>query len=425
MRETAGSAAAPAARCRKFRRGSFIFEPPFSVAVGTCVSSHAPRTEPYVRLSRIRLPPRVCDGESGRIRSSAFVTRAWLWVQYVLCWCVFPLAPALRSTDSAASPPQTPPQWLRFVRRLHCCRVGRGRAYALPLPARSNGSCSFPASRFPVRAPLRRRRRIDAGRKVDQPHKSELLHQPWKWILSPHRVSPFLGDERTEPTLNPAIHPMEQFSYVRLPVVVPPAAYNRVDRLDHIAEPDRSISAGQAADLILEPVHRFLPWDGVKIQWVGSSCALVCGQLEPFSLTNLVAEELEPVRDVHDAGLLRMQTDTEPLVQECARRRQRCLGFLTRATNDDEVVRPARQPIAGFGHRVIKRREINVRPQRTGNSALRNSGLGRLPRTVNDHSGFEKTADQPQNSSVADFLGNQTNQSLLVYFVKIGSQVGV
>src|SRR5215831_14233723 len=34
------------------------------VAVGTCVSSHAPRTEPYGRLSRIRLPPRVCDGEA-------------------------------------------------------------------------------------------------------------------------------------------------------------------------------------------------------------------------------------------------------------------------------------------------------------------------------------------------------------------------
>ena len=48
-----------------------------SVAVGTCVSSHAPRTEPYVRLSRIRLPPRVCDGTSCRIRSSACDTRAW------------------------------------------------------------------------------------------------------------------------------------------------------------------------------------------------------------------------------------------------------------------------------------------------------------------------------------------------------------
>src|SRR5262249_38838850 len=156
---------------------------------------------------------------------------------------------------------------------------------------------------------------------------------------------------------------MEQFSYVRLPVIVPPAAYNRVDCLDHIAKPDRSISAGQAADLILEPVHRFLPRNGVKIQWIRSSCALVCGQLEPFSLTNLVAEELEPVRDMHDAGLLRMQTDTELLVQERAGRRHRSLGFLTRATNDDEVICPARQPIAGFSHRMIKRYEINVRPQ--------------------------------------------------------------
>src|SRR5205085_3151348 len=31
---------------------------PGPVPIGTCVSSHAPRTEPYVRLSRIRLPPR-------------------------------------------------------------------------------------------------------------------------------------------------------------------------------------------------------------------------------------------------------------------------------------------------------------------------------------------------------------------------------
>src|SRR6516164_3046940 len=65
MRETPDSTAAPAARQRKFRRGSFNLNlPPFTVAVGTCVSSRAPRTEPYVRLSRIRLPPWVCDGEA-------------------------------------------------------------------------------------------------------------------------------------------------------------------------------------------------------------------------------------------------------------------------------------------------------------------------------------------------------------------------
>ena len=37
-----------------------------AVAVGTCVSSHAPRPDPYVRLSRIRLLPRVGNGTSRR-----------------------------------------------------------------------------------------------------------------------------------------------------------------------------------------------------------------------------------------------------------------------------------------------------------------------------------------------------------------------
>src|SRR5262249_23599505 len=40
------------------RRGPLACAP--SPAVGTRVSSRAPRTEPYGRLSRIRLPPRVC-----------------------------------------------------------------------------------------------------------------------------------------------------------------------------------------------------------------------------------------------------------------------------------------------------------------------------------------------------------------------------
>jgi len=92
------------------------------VAVGTCVSSHAPRPDPYVRLARIRLLPRVRDGKSSRIRPSSCDTRTWLRVQYVLCWCVFPLALALRSTDSAATAPAdaSAMSFPRFVRRLHC-----------------------------------------------------------------------------------------------------------------------------------------------------------------------------------------------------------------------------------------------------------------------------------------------------------------
>src|SRR4051812_46602056 len=60
------------------RNGAARAGSPFStVAVGTCISWHAPRPDPYVRLSRIRLLPRVCDGTSCRIRSSACDTRAW------------------------------------------------------------------------------------------------------------------------------------------------------------------------------------------------------------------------------------------------------------------------------------------------------------------------------------------------------------
>src|SRR5262249_57706824 len=46
------------------------------VAVGTRVSSRAPRTEPYVRLSRIRLPPWVCDGKCLPYAAPAPVTRS-------------------------------------------------------------------------------------------------------------------------------------------------------------------------------------------------------------------------------------------------------------------------------------------------------------------------------------------------------------
>src|SRR5262249_871480 len=63
------------------------------VAVGTCVSSHAPRPDPYVRLSRIRLLPRVCDGTSGRIRSSACDTLTRFCARHVLLLVRIPLGP--------------------------------------------------------------------------------------------------------------------------------------------------------------------------------------------------------------------------------------------------------------------------------------------------------------------------------------------
>src|SRR5215210_241205 len=63
------------------------------------------------------------------------------------------------------------------VRRLRRCRVGGGRAFALPPSARSNGSCGFPASRFPVWSSPLTGDDPDPRHQMDQPDQSELVHQ--------------------------------------------------------------------------------------------------------------------------------------------------------------------------------------------------------------------------------------------------------
>ena len=57
------------------------------------------------------------------------------------------------------------------------CRVGRGGAFALPPPARSNGSCSFPASRFPVWPLHSAKGRLNSRDEMDQPNQSEVRDQ--------------------------------------------------------------------------------------------------------------------------------------------------------------------------------------------------------------------------------------------------------
>ena len=95
-------------------------------AVGTCVSSHAPRTDPDVRLSRIRLPPRVCDGKVGDHFPYAFQR---LWHAFpALCparalLIRIPLGPrpSLHRLRCVRFPCRSCHRWsFRFVRRLRC-----------------------------------------------------------------------------------------------------------------------------------------------------------------------------------------------------------------------------------------------------------------------------------------------------------------
>src|SRR3954465_15585161 len=95
--------------------------------------------------SGTRLPPWVADGETCRTRSSPCDTLAACPV----------LSPARAVLTRVPLGPRPLLHQLRgrspvVVRRLRRCRVGGGRAFALPPSARSNGSCGFPASRFPV-----------------------------------------------------------------------------------------------------------------------------------------------------------------------------------------------------------------------------------------------------------------------------------
>src|SRR6516225_4119504 len=90
------------------------------VAVGTRVSSRAPRTEPYVRLSRIRLPPRVGDGKAvarPRVEDDRFWEPG---VRQPRHPC--PGDPIL----VAATPQRAPPKVSDMVpEHVQCARVGR------------------------------------------------------------------------------------------------------------------------------------------------------------------------------------------------------------------------------------------------------------------------------------------------------------
>ena len=109
---------------------------------------------------------------------------------------------------------------------------------------------------------------------------------------------------------------MEQLSDIRLPVIVPPATDDRVYHLDHMPQRHRRSSLCQIADLILEPGHRLFTRHGVEVVRIGLAGPLGGGQPQTLSAFDLIAEELEPVIDMNDPGLLRMEADPEFIAQE-------------------------------------------------------------------------------------------------------------
>ena len=75
---------------------------------------------------------------------------------------------------------------------------------------------------------------------------------------------------------------MEQLSDIRFPVIIPPAADDRVYHLDHVPQRHRRSSLRQVADLILEPGHRFFARHGVEVVRIGMLVRLEADSRKPF-----------------------------------------------------------------------------------------------------------------------------------------------
>src|SRR6516225_5390736 len=151
---------------------------------------------------------------------------------------------------------------------------------------------------------------------MDQPQESEVCDEACCRISSPSRIPPSFTDEGPQPTLYPPVQPMEQLSDIRFPVIVPPAAYDRVDHLDHVPQRHRRSSLRQVADLILEPGHRLFARHGVEVVRIGLAGPLGGGHPQTLSAFDLIAEELEPMIDMNDPGLLRMEANPKFVAQE-------------------------------------------------------------------------------------------------------------
>src|SRR5258708_38267023 len=135
------------------------------VAVGTCVSSHAPRTDPYMRLSRIRLPPRVSDGKANarpRMQDGRFREPGVCELRHPC-----PRDPILL----AATPQRAPPKVDNVVpEHVKCTTVGRHRVVVevaadhptQPFPQRGDGLVHAPSQRL-LDLPQRRPHAVRSG----------------------------------------------------------------------------------------------------------------------------------------------------------------------------------------------------------------------------------------------------------------------
>ena len=124
----------------------------------------------------------------------------------------------------------------------------RRRPLGLASVRRSNGSYSFPVSRFHKGVSSK----VQGRNQGDQAYKPVLVDQLALRQPFPASVAPSLVTMRPETPHDPTVKLVEELADVGLAVILAPTSNDRVDLVDQLLRTDRSLAPGPLADLVLE-----------------------------------------------------------------------------------------------------------------------------------------------------------------------------
>src|SRR5512135_768055 len=169
-----------------------------------------------------------------------------------------------------------------------------------------------------------------------------------------------------------------------------PPPDHRIQGMYQLFQGYRNAATGQRPHLVLEPIDG--PLSGNRVQ---ADTALL--EAQPLTQPDLVAQELEPLADVHDSGLLRMNPQTQLVFEHRAGARQRPLRFLASPADRQPIVSVPGKLDPRPLHLLVEDVQIDIAEQRADDAALWRTSDRAFIDAVSQHSGREYLTYQTQH----------------------------
>src|SRR5215472_565617 len=213
---------------------------------------------------------------------------------------------------------------------------------------------------------------------------------------------------------NPGVESVEELSDVGALVVMAPSPQYRIEFLDQLLGLERDTSPRKRAYLIHETLDRFLARKSVQRPRLSTTADLARRQPKLLATLDLVPKKLEPLPDMHDPRLLRMQLHAQ-LVQD-SKRRGHCHPCLChRLAGHNPVVGVPRKLIPLAPHLLIERRQKYVTEQGRNHPTLRSPALRRKQSPIAVASRLQHRLNQAQHPAVRYPLGHQREQLRVIH----------